>query len=247
MKTGIRAKQWIIYALLLVAALGYLAYTFFISTNLETIKQIDSAIAKLHTDIAALETYYVHKDLYLTNIEENNKNLAIEVDKNLNDLNDKDLVAYLEYLDDKYHMSTPAASFADTEYQDKIIYVFDTSREDIRMMERGLNITYDVKYGQLKEFLTEIKESDLHPYLTNVTASLDLSTGSISGVISLKARAAEGSLKEDIMYTEYPVDISNVQQGVRNLFGNYSENPVERVNQVNPQNNITNAPVEETP
>ena len=49
------------------------------------------------------------------------------------------------------------------------------------------------------------------------------------------------------MYTEYPVDISNVQQGVRNLFGNYSENPVERVNQVNPQNNITNAPVDETP
>jgi len=227
MNTGIRAKQWITYALLLVGALGYLAYVLFISTNLDTIKQTQSSIDKLKSDIAALENYYVQKDLFLKKIEENNKELAIQIDKNLNDLNDKDLVAYLEYLGDKYDMLTPNASFTNTDYQNKIVYVFDSARDNICLMERGLNLTYEIKYSKLKDFLKELKESDLNPYLTNFTASLDLSTGRISGTISLKMRGAEGSTKEDIMYTSKPVDISKVSQGVKNLFGNYSENPVK--------------------
>ena len=246
MKTGVTAKQYVIYAILLVAGSFYLFYVLWFSDALQRKQKVEDDIAKLKTEIQSLETYYVPKDQYLSNIDENNQIIATEVDKNLPELSHKDLIAYLEYAATGFDMNVPNMVISDSEKQEELTYTFDAERDSVTPIKRNMSLTYEMKYGKLKDYLSKVKESDLHVYITTVSASLDNSTGKISGVIGLTARGMIGSNKEDHMYTEDPININNVKEGVTNLFGSYSENPIEdKANSSNPQNNSLESVSEE--
>lgn len=217
--SSINPKQRLIYSALLIIGLAYIAYILIISTNIQKINTLKSDCDSLSNELMTLENYVVNRERYLKQINENNDKIASTVDTFLPEIKNQDFIAYAQYLDDEFSMSTNVFAFDDESVTTELAYIFDSNREETFLIDRAASLTYSIKYNDLKSYFERLKESDMNIYITNMTASLDSSTNLLTGNITLNSRAISSSLKTDEMF-----DVDNIHTGVDNIFGEYNEN-----------------------
>ena len=221
MSTGLTSKQKLVYSIILTAGIVYAAYMLVFSTTINNTRNIESECARLQTELNELKPFIENRPLYTNQINNNNVEIKENVDSMMQTISNQDLIAYNQYLEDKFDMTSTIMTFSEPKIEEKISYTFDQGRSDLELEERSASIDFSIKYNDLKDFLKNIEESDIKPYMEQISMSLDTETGNITGSISFNTRAIHGSIKEDSMY-----DVSNTRVGVNNIFGEYSENIV---------------------
>lgn len=219
MSTGLTSKQKLLYSVVLTAGIIYATYMLFFSTIINNTKNIETECATLQAELNELKPYVENRSLYIAQINKNNTEIKEAVDSMLPTVSNQDLIAYDQYLEDKYYMTSSIMTFTAPKIEQEISYTFDQGRSELALESRSSSLDFSIRYNDLKNFLKDVEDSDINPYLQQISMSLDTETGNITGSLSFNTRAIHGSLKEDSMY-----NVSNIRTGVDNIFGEYSEN-----------------------
>ena len=102
MSTGLTSKQKLFYSVVLTAGIIYAAYVLFFSTLINNTKNIETECATLQTELNELKPYVENRSLYIAQINKNNTEIKEAVDSMLPTVSNQDLIAYDQYLEDKY-------------------------------------------------------------------------------------------------------------------------------------------------
>lgn len=219
MSTGLTSKQKLVYAIILTAGIVYAAYVMIFSTTINNTKNVELECNNLQIELNELQQFVENRALYVNQINSNNTEIKENIDSMLPAVTNQDLIAYHQYLDDTFDMVSNIITFNEPEIIKEISYTFDQGRSEIALEKRSASLDFSLKYNDLKDYLKHIEDSDIKPYMEQISMTLDTETGRITGSVSFKTRAIHGSIKEDSMY-----DVSNIKTGVNNIFGEYNEN-----------------------
>ncbi len=221
MKTSLSSRNKLIYSIIIAACVLYASYALLISGTLKETKAVKEETAALQAELRELQPYIDNKAVYAKQIDDNNAQIAQLVDQFLPEITHKDLIAYTQDMWTEHKDKTLVLAFEDPIQIADINYKFGEDRDHIGLYNRRASLTYEVAYDDLKAFLKDIKDTDLKVYMTDFNASLDQSTNHIVGSFEIIARSADGSNKVDTTY-----NTRNVPAGVRNVFGDYSAEPI---------------------
>lgn len=175
--------------------------------------------ASLQPRLEELQSYYSNLPVYQDGIEE----ISDKVEKELNsfpgDVRSEDMIVYGNELETKLGLTVSNMSFSEPQ----LVSQFSVPKQDendetvlvpYAALSAEMNISAQMSYKQMLDFITYIYDKSVHTTLENISVSYDSETGNLTGSATMTKY-----FMSDSEYVYEETKVGEYTSGVTNPFG----------------------------